>query len=223
MAGSVGKLAENLRKMGLSNLGSSTQTTRKLLKTVRAPITFSSKLPANPAPTLAANVSPQRNLASLPPTHPQAIASDAARDETDPYTFNYVLQFEISGYDRETLIKFEGGKQEYAATPSVKNIIKILQIPHFRAHSYSKNTTKTTTTRYYVNKATYLHHLEQNLSLKSFTNSVIFMAFDIPPGERSYALRMGDKLRAEKAGGRRVKRKTRVKRTKKYKTRKYRG
>jgi hypothetical protein len=195
-----------------------------------APMSAAASAAAPAAAALASNVPPQTKPSGLPPIHPgasaasaaSAAASEAARGEDEPYTFNYVLQFQIAGYDRQTLINFER-KREYAATPFVKTIITLLQIPHFRAHSYSANTTETTTTRYYVNKATYLQHIEQNPSVLPFVRSHRFMAFDVPMGERQFALRMGDQMRAGKAGGkRRVKRHTRVKRTKKYKTRKYR-
>lgn len=232
------KLAENFKKLGLSNVANgASQTTKKVSKTVRGSNPFASMSAAAPsmsaAAALASNVPPQRQSAAagLPPRHPgpsasaASAASEAARGENEPYTFNYILQFQIAGYDRQILKTFNTGKgyDPSRATEAVKTIITLLQIPHFRAHSYSANTTETTTTRYYVNKATYLQHVEQNPSVIPFVRSHRFFAFDIPMGEREIALKEGDKLRASKAGGkRRVKRYTRVKRTKKYKTRKHR-
>ena len=236
------KLAENFKKLGLSNVAneqSSSITTRRPPKTLgkgSIPFASMSAAAAEAAPSmsaaaaLASNVPPQRQSAAagLPPRHPGAsasAASEAARGENEPYTFNYILQFQIAGYDRQILKTFntDKGYDPSRATEAVKTIITLLQIPHFRAHSYSANTTETTTTRYYVNKATYLQHVEQNPSVLPFVKSHRFFAFDIPMGERGFALKEGDKLRASKAGGkRRVKRYTRVKRTKKYKTRKYR-
>lgn len=224
------KLAENFKKLGLSNVAneqSSSITTRRPPKTLgkgSIPFASMSAAAAAAAPSMSAaaasNVPPQRQSAAA-----ASAPSEASRGENEPYTFNYILQFQIGGYDRQILKTFNTGKgyDPSRATEAVKTIITLLQIPHFRAHSYSANTTETTTTRYYVNKATYLQHVEQNPSVIPFVRSHRFFAFDIPMREREIALKEGDKLRASKAGGkRRVKRHTRVKRTKKYKTRKHR-